>query len=386
MRTSGVRTLVLGAAFVASWVCTVGLAQAETVTIGFAGKITSADNTGGSLPAGLEPADPNGVEVAGSFTFQSDAVDSFPQADEGRYPYDEAVIRWRNPDDSFGEIVFAGPGNTIVVRNNVSQGDVYGISGTEQGATATMTLLLKDSTQGVLSDDSLPLIPPDNGLFDGQTFRIADGADSVDGTIIPDGRLTRTIQPLLGKSLLVKDKFLDETKRRVILVAKDLLVPALVTTAADPTLSGGSLDVFSPSTTQHRTFDLPYFNWKGLGRNPVGSKGYKYFDKELDDGPCKVIIVKPSPKPGREGLVRAVCLGKQPNAFGGGFTGLTYDLSDPNQQVVGLRLSVGGTDVCVEFGPGEPEVIKDFGVNLKPTGVGLFKGKGSDAPSGCTTP
>ena len=106
---------------------------------------------------------------------------------------------------------------------------------------------------------------------------------------------------------------------------------------------------------------LPATNWKllGIASNP---KGYKYFDKQLDDGPCKVVIIKK----GR--LVKAVCLGRGP-------TDLNYDLSEGQAEPpVSVQVSTGTVDYCAEFGG----TVKRDGSDGK-----VFIAKSAPAPAVC---
>ena len=114
-------------------------------------------------------------------------------------------------------------------------------------------------------------------------------------------------------------------------------------------------------------YPLPAENWKGLGR-PAGSKGYKYLDQTRQDGPCKLVLIKPHK------VFRAVCIGE----------GISYDLDEPaGQGSIGVHLAIGGqTHACLMF-DGGATILKD---SPALTGIGTFKAKSSPAPAACTTP
>src|SRR5262245_53938556 len=72
----------------------------------------------------------------------------------------------------------------------------------------------------------------------------------------------------------------------------------------DPTIAGGSLsflDSHNPAGTIV-TINLNAPGWKGLGTNPVGSKGWKYHGAGTAGDPCSVVLVKAP-------VIKAVCHG-----------------------------------------------------------------------------
>ena len=120
----------------------------------------------------------------------------------------------------------------------------------------------------------------------------------------------------------------------------------------------------NPNTPDDDVIDLPGGSWAGLG-NPPGSKGYKYQDRKLANGPCKLVLVK-------AGQIKAVCKGEQ--------IGLT--LNEPAQGSLAVTFRLG-TDLpyCMEFGG---TIKKDKpALNGK---AGQFNAKGAPAPSVCPVP
>ncbi len=168
---------------------------------------------------------------------------------------------------------------------------------------------------------------------------------------------------LSGKKLVVKDKDGDPSKRKIVFVSKDASAPALIGAEA-PTQAGASVTIYNPTTGETDTFNLPASGWKGLGR-PPGVKGYKYKDKTLANGPCKVAVVKPGK------LVKVVCRGSQ----------IGYSLDEPTQDMVGVQLRFATSAVCGVFGG---SIKRDVGAADGKTG--LFKAKDAPPPTACALP
>ena len=98
-----------------------------------------------------------------------------------------------------------------------------------------------------------------------------------------------------------------------------------------------------------------------------GSKGFKYRDKDLSDGPCKVALIKPGK------LLKALCLG---SAIG-------FTLDEPTQGGLSGAIQMGtGRSHCMEWGGGT--MVKDKqAANGK---VGIFVGRNASAPADCSLP
>ncbi|MEE8556300.1 MAG: S8 family serine peptidase [Myxococcota bacterium] len=150
-------------------------------------------------------------------------------------------------------------------------------------------------------------------------------------------------QSIGGSKLVIKNAVPDnESRNRIVFVSRD---PDIATgapgSASDPRCGaggGGSLSVFSSSTGQTFPQRLPCENWTLLGQE-TNPKGYKYLDRELDQGPCKVVLVKE----GR--LARALCIGKGPGV-------LDYDLTGASEPPIHVRITLGTGNLthCSEFG------------------------------------
>ena len=167
-------------------------------------------------------------------------------------------------------------------------------------------------------------------------------------------------QPRSAKKLILKDKDGDATKRKLVFLSKD---PAVTVGADAPTAVGASLRVTNPTTGETDLFALPASGWKGLG-NPAGSKGYKYKDKSLTNGPCKVAVLKPG------NLLKFVCKGDQ----------IDFSLDEPFQGTLVVRVHVGTQTQCAELGG---DVVKD--TQALDGKTGLFKAKNAPLVASCAT-
>lgn len=181
---------------------------------------------------------------------------------------------------------------------------------------------------------------------------------------------------LAGKTIVVKDgpDPGDESKRKIKWISKDAAVIAPARGgSADPRCiadggsgSGGQLrfrsDRSAASTEDTFRIALPCENWKALGSD-ANPKGYKYLDRELDDGPCKVVIIKD------QQLLKALCSAK--------VSPLGFDLTvGTDQGRIQASLFLGDEELehCAEFEP--------FGDKNGGDGK-LFRGKDADPPSAC---
>jgi cysteine-rich repeat protein len=154
-----------------------------------------------------------------------------------------------------------------------------------------------------------------------------------------------------GKKLLIKDDT-EITKRAIVFASKDRNVVAGVPgSAADPTCTapgegGAQLRIFGlGGSGQDVTILLPCQNWSVIG-DPTRQKGYKYKDKEQDQGPCKVVVIRTGKQ------VMASCGSKNP------VSPITYDLTVSGESQVGLILASGtAIDYCAEF-PGSTGIVR----------------------------
>jgi len=122
--------------------------------------------------------------------------------------------------------------------------------------------------------------------------------------------------------------------RKLLVLAKDAAIPALTGDGSvGPTITGGEIQIYNPTTLESATYDLPKEKWTALG-NPPGKRGYKYKDLALTSGPCKTVTYAPGKQ------VRAQCQG----------SGLSFDLDEANQGSLAFRLRIGTAQQCLEFG------------------------------------
>jgi hypothetical protein len=171
--------------------------------------------------------------------------------------------------------------------------------------------------------------------------------------------------------LVVRDQDGNASKRKVLVIFKDAGSGGAITPlggGADPTVSGGQLTVFNPTTTETDTFALPAAHWKAHG-HPAGARGYTYSDRAQADGPCERVVLKPGK------LLKARCRGAQ----------ITFTLNEPTQGSLAVKFTTGSSapsSSCMAFSG--PAVLKDIpAANGK---RGVFKAKGGTAPAQCPVP
>jgi hypothetical protein len=143
---------------------------------------------------------------------------------------------------------------------------------------------------------------------------------------------------LAGKSKLLIKNSLPDNESSNLINAKlnglqvDLPFPG---SSGDPTCDGStasSIEVTSSASGQTFTQALPCTNWLQT------SRGYRYRDPELDDGPCGEVYFRPT------GSITIKCSGRGPSA-------LNFDL-EPGivQAPIIVRLSMGTQSFCATFG------------------------------------
>ena len=193
------------------------------------------------------------------------------------------------------------------------------------------------------------------------------GSDPADALSIPAGTSAALVP---AKKLMIKNKNPDdEAKNKIIVLAKSPSITAPAPGSADDPRCNGdpngtvraTLTIASSSAGQSHSVDLPCENWKLLGSESK-PKGYKYTDKELDQGTAKLVMWKTGVQ------LKATLFGKGPST-------LDYDLQPGiSQGTVQVRFDYGAGDVCLacDGAPG-----KD-GSNGK-----QFLGKNCAAPVSC---
>jgi outer membrane protein assembly factor BamB len=137
------------------------------------------------------------------------------------------------------------------------------------------------------------------------------------------------------------------------------------TTGTGGSGSGGEIVIRNPSTGEIDRLPLPAQNWKILGtiRNP---KGYRYFDKDGSEGPCRAVIL-------RTGRVLRINCPKP---------GIDFTLDEPSQGSLMGGLVIGETPVgyCLRFGGVVLEDSRRSGVFNR----GAFRARDAPIPPGCT--
>ena len=154
--------------------------------------------------------------------------------------------------------------------------------------------------------------------------------------------------PVAGRKLLIRDHPDDPARRKIVWAATD---PAIIAgergTDEDPRCApeggdfGGSLRFFSngtgESTQNTGRIPLPCKNWSAIG-SETHPRGYRYRDREQDDGPCSSVLIKDRK------LIRVKCSAQA--------MPLGYDLTQgTNEGLIGVLLNVGfgGIRYCAEF-------------------------------------
>ena len=190
----------------------------------------------------------------------------------------------------------------------------------------------------------------------------------LDGDTVGDACDSGQLVGIEGKKLIVKDKDMDASKRKLIFLSGDPAIAAPPGGDADPSIHGAELVLLNPATAETQTFTFPSGLWSARG-NPPGSKGFVYKDKTLSMGPCKRVILKPGKR------LKVVCKG----------AGITFSLDEPTQGRLDLRFrtgsGAGAIEHCTNFGG---TVQKD--TQASGGGTGLFKAKAAGFVAPCTIP
>jgi Tol biopolymer transport system component len=234
---------------------------------------------------------------------------------------------------------------------------------TDDAGCPTGSTCSKELTRAAVDDGDLDELPD---LFDNCPLVANIMQEDSDGDGVGDACEQ---QLTAGGKLMLKDRDGDASKRKLAVLSKD---PALVApppaSGADPTQTGAELRLFNPGTQEQAAFALPSAGWKGLG-TPPGAKGYKYIDKDLVNGPCKKVLIRPGK------LLKAVCRGSQ----------IAFTLDEPTQGLVAVRFSTGSgsaaTSSCLRFGG---TVVHDTQATAGKSGQ--FKAVDAPPPPACPVP
>src|SRR5262249_32060338 len=145
------------------------------------------------------------------------------------------------------------------------------------------------------------------------------------------------LQLSAGSKIAIKNAVPDnESKNSVVVKAKGLSVDVpFPGSPDDPTCAGGGvagLEITSVTSGAGFSQVLPCANWQ------QPTSGYRYRDRELDDGPCKEVDFRPA------STTSIKCSGRGPSA-------LDFDL-EPGvvQAPIVVRLTIGSQSYCTTFG------------------------------------
>jgi hypothetical protein len=135
-------------------------AHASPVTYSFTGTVTD-DPYGLSSP---------GAAIAGSFVFDSSAVDAIASPSTGSFLSSGAAYGF-NVD--VGGHLYAVAGGVVVNTANDIGVDQYGV--VAQDSSLDLELFFQDATSSALSSDALPTSVPSIAAFDFRQFRLFSG-------------------------------------------------------------------------------------------------------------------------------------------------------------------------------------------------------------------
>lgn len=218
-----------------------------------------------------------------------------------------------------------------------AQGDVIQVS---YLGPARLTKLLGTSG-AILADEYLVPFAGDMFLIDMQHSAVLAGRDVVAVGEVHWNSPRRAFgvfgfaDRLSGAKLVVKDPG-DPSVRTLRVISKDigLMVPAPDDLRA-PTAGGATLAITNPTTAETTAIALPASGWTMRPPSNIGGTLYKYLDKALANGPCKVVVLK-----GNRAL-KAKCDGAQ----------LAFTLDEATQGSLDVRLTLaGGFARCLSFG------------------------------------
>jgi len=147
---------------------------------------------------------------------------------------------------------------------------------------------------------------------------------------------------VLDRGRIVAEGTPDELKRKIVVQSKDVqIVPPAPGSAGDPRCNGdpvgtvkARLHVVSASSGESHETPLPCQNWVQIG-SPTSPKGFKYKDREQDDGTAKSVTWKAK-------NLKATLTGKGPTTLG-------YDLQvGVDEAPVAARFQSGNVSVCLQ--------------------------------------
>lgn len=145
--------------------------------------------------------------------------------------------------------------------------------------------------------------------------------------------------PTSGRRIGIWDGDTSSRSRLSVTLVDPAIEPSPALSVDDPRCgagNGGTITVFSETTDEFFTQELPCLNWNLLGRedDPVG---YRYRDPVRRFGPCHSVVLR-----GDRLTVKCRASDDAP---------LAYDLSAAiPQPPVSVEIRVGGTIHCAEYG------------------------------------
>ena len=171
------------------------------------------------------------------------------------------------------------------------------------------------------------------------------------------------LRALAGRSLSLRDREGDPSRRRIAVRSKDALVETpLPGSADDPSLAGATLEVQNPATLESALFVIPAgAAWEGRGE-PAGSDGWIYRDPAGANGPCTLLEIRNA-----SGL-RALCSG----------AAVDFSLDEPSQGELFVTLRLGAADLhCLRFGG---KIVRDVGITTSRNAAFIAR---ASPPAGC---
>ncbi len=271
----------------------------------------------------------------------------------------DIVVKGTIAGESRGALLDTGTGNFRTDRADEPQltlAQLLALAATP-GQELTFTCAPFGSGERMALDRDL------DGFFDSD--EVDAGSDPADPGSVPGMGSAITT-----KKLLIKNKLPDdENRNKVVLLSKDssITTPA-PGSSGDPRCGSdpigtvkASLSLASVASGANHATDLPCQNWDLIG-NESNPKGYKYKDKELDDGTAKRVIWKDGKQ------IKAILQGKGP-------TVLDFDLQ--------LGVPQGSIDTTFTFGA-DAYCMSCNGFNGRDGSDGKkFLGKDCTAPPTC---
>ncbi len=181
-------------------------------------------------------------------------------------------------------------------------------------------------------------------------------------------------EPVAGTRLAVRSFPAEPEHNSVFFWSKDshIMLPPTGPTYASPTMYGGSVELYNPTTGKRDVYQLPAKNWKFVS---VPHNSYRYVDVSQQDGPCQFVSVTEG-----QSLI-ALCRGSN----------VHFTLDEAQQGSLNINVILGyddpkppnrvrrfGTRYCASFGG---QVMRDSSTAHR--AFGTFLAKNAPAPGAC---